>query len=323
MSDKFLVTPSPHFLGHNSTRSIMLDVVIALCPALIAAVVLFGYRSAVITAVCVVSAIISEWLSRKVMKKPQTIGDLSAVVTGMLLAFNLPLSIPYWIAALGSVIAIVAVKQMFGGIGHNFANPAIVARIVLLVSFPVRMTDYSAPIFSIGGLDARTSATLLTSATPLTAIKEGAGSMPSTLEMLLGFKGGCIGEVCALALILGGVYLVARKVITPVIPLTFIGTVFILSFVAGRDPVTSILTGGLMLGAIFMATDYSTSPMSTAGKVIFAVGCGAITVVIRRFGSLPEGVSYSILLMNILTPHIDRLTMNRPFGTEKKGRSKA
>ncbi len=313
VNKKLTVSASPHVRSPHTATGIMFDVILALVPALIAAVVIFGYRTLIVTIVCVGSAVLAEYLSRKVMKRHQTIGDLSAVVTGLLLAFNLPVSIPLWIAALGSVIAIVVVKQMFGGIGQNFVNPALAARIILLMSFPSAMANWETE-----------STVITTTATPLASLKAGVISedLPSLLDMFLGRNSGSLGEVCAVALIIGGIYLVARKVISPVIPLSFIGTVAVFMLFAGKGDLEfvayQILSGGLMLGAIFMATDYTTSPVSFKGKIIFGIGCGLITAVIRVFGSLPEGVSFSIILMNIFVPHIEKITTAKPFGTPKK-----
>ncbi len=311
VNKKLTVSASPHVRSPHTATGIMLDVIIALIPALIAAIVIFGTQVLLVTLVCVGSAVLSEYLSRKVMKRHQTIGDLSAVVTGLLLAFNLPVSIPLWIAALGSIIAIVVVKQMFGGIGQNFVNPALAARIILLVSFPSKMTGWT--------LDG------VTTATPLASLKSGAvdsNALPSLVDMLLGKHGGCLGEVCSVALIIGGIYLIIRKVISPAIPLSYIGTVAVFMLIAGKGSFEftayQLLSGGLLIGAIFMATDYTTSPVSFNGKIIFGIGCGLITAAIRVFGGYPEGVSFSIIIMNILVPHIERLTTAKPFGTPKK-----
>ncbi len=312
---KLTVSASPHVRSPHTSTGIMLDVILALIPALIASVVIFGYKALLVTVVCVASAVLSEYVSRRVMKRHQTIGDLSAVVTGLLLAFNLPSEIPLWIAALGSIVAIVVVKQMFGGIGQNFVNPALAARIILLVSFPTAMANW-----------ATDSKFVMTTATPLASLKSGevTEELPSLLNMFLGRHGGSLGEVCALALIIGGVYLIIRKVISPVIPLVFVGTVAVFMLIAGNGDFEfvayQLLSGGLLLGAIFMATDYTTSPVSFKGKIIFAIGCGLITSVIRIFGSLPEGVSFSIILMNIFVPHIEKLTTAKPFGTPKRNR---
>ena len=310
--EKLIVSSSPHFNGGKTTQNIMLDVIIALTPAMIASVILFGFRAAVVILTCVAACIASEYLSRRVMKRPQTVGDLSCVVTGILLALNLPSTINPLIAIFVSVAAIVVFKQMFGGIGQNFVNPALTCRIILLNSFPSRMTHWVQPFDYAAGADA------VTTATPLGILKEGGGELPSYLDLFLGNTGGCLGETCALALLLGGIYLIVRRVISPVIPLTYLGTVAVLSFFMGRDPLFDLLSGGLLLGAIFMATDYTTSPLYFWGRVVFAFGCGLITMLIRQYGSLPEGVSYSIILMNILTPLIERYIKPRPFGAMKK-----
>lgn len=310
------VAASPHIRSGNSTTRIMLDVIIALCPALIAAGIIFGLRAVALTAVCIVSCILFEYLIRLVMKRENTIGDLSAVVTGMLLAFNLPVTLPFWMAVIGSFVAIVVVKQLFGGIGQNFANPALTARIVLFLSFSSQMTHWVEPFYYQNGTAA---ADAITTATPLVMLGQ-SGQLPDLLEMFLGLKGGCIGEVSGLAILIGGLYLMIRRVITPTIPLVYIGTVFLFAVIFDAQPVYQILSGGLMLGAFFMATDYSTSPVTELGKIIFAFGCGLITILIRMFGSYPEGVSFSILFMNILTPYIDKATMLKPLGAkyEKK-----
>jgi len=241
------------------------------------------------------------------MKREQTIDDLSAVVTGMLLALNLPAGIPLWVAIFGCFIAIVVTKQLFGGIGQNFANPAITGRVILLASFSGYMTTRTIPQ-NYMAVDA------IVSATPLVRLANDAPTS-SYLQMFLGVKSTCaVGEVSALALLLGGVYLVARKVIKPTVPVIFIGTVFVMAALLGQDPLAQILSGGLMLGAIFMATDYATTPATDKGKIIFAVGCGLITALIRFYGGYPEGVSFAILLMNILSPQIDKLTMKKPLG---------
>ena len=308
---RLTVSANPHIKHGDSTRSIMLDVILALLPAGAVSVVIFGIRALFLIITCVGSAVVAEGVCRIIMKRPQTVGDLSAVVTGLLLAYNLPVTLPLWMGALGSVIAIVVVKQMFGGIGHNFVNPALIGRIVLMNSFTSAMTTWALPVvYQQSGTD------VVTGATPLALMKSGE-QLPGLLDMFLGQTGGCLGETCALALIIGGVYLVCRKVISPVIPLVFVGTVAVLTFFAGYNPLYEVLSGGLLLGAIFMATDYVTSPTTTSGKVIFAIGCGAITAFIRIFGSIPEGVSYSIIIMNILTPHINTLTRKKPFGFKK------
>lgn len=297
MKDMLKVSSSPHIRHEDTTKGIMSDVIIALLPAAIFGCILFGIKAILLLITTTVTAVAAEALWNLALHKKQTIGDLSAVVTGLLLGINLSSQVPLWIAAIGSVVAIIVVKQMFGGLGYNFANPAITARIVLLVSFASHMTNYVTPI------DATSSATPL-------ADKAGV----TLKQLFFGMHGGCIGETSSFLLIIGGIYLVFRGVIKPIIPLSFIGTVALLSLIGGQNLTVSIFGGGLMLGAIFMATDYVTSPTTDLGKLIFGIGCGIITFIIRQFSSLPEGVSYSILLMNILTPHINRLTLSKPFG---------
>ena len=311
--NKLFVEASPHIRSPRTTKNIMLDVIIALCPALIASIVLFGYKAAVLTAVCVACCVLFEFLFNKIVKKPGTVSDLSAIVTGMLLSFNLPVDLPIYMAVIGSFVAIVIVKCLFGGIGQNFANPAITARIVLMLSFTAAMTTWTEPLAWLnGGTDA------MTSATPLGVISSGEGALPSLMDMLLGVRGGCLGETCTAALLLGGLYLIIRGVIRPITPICFIGTVAVLSFFSGGFDLNyvayQVMGGGLVLGAFFMATDYSTTPMTDKGKVVFAIGCGLITFLIRQFANYPEGVSFSILVMNCLTPLIDRFTAAKPFG---------
>lgn len=308
MKNKLYVSSSPHIKSNDSTQKIMLHVIVSLMPALIAACIIFGIRSLWVTLVTVTSCVLSEYLSRKIMKRNNTVSDLSAVVTGILLAFNLPVTINLAMAAFGGVIAIVVVKQMFGGLGQNFVNPALAARIILQASFPSAMSTWTIPFSALTN-----KSDIITTATPLskTAVLN---SDLNYLDMFLGLKGGCLGEVCALALILGGIYLLIKKVIKLTIPASYILTVVIFSIILGKDPLFQILSGGLLLGAIFMATDYVTSPLTNKGRIIFGIGCGIITMLIRVYGSLPEGVSFSILLMNILTPHIENFTKPVPFG---------
>lgn len=299
---------SPHFHHPRTTRSIMLDVIIALVPAMIASVLIFGLRSLMVIADCVAVCMLSEWVFEKLCKKENTLGDLSAVVTGIILALNLPVGVPLWQAALGSVIAIVVVKQLFGGIGQNFANPAATARIILMTAFSSSLTNWAVPQPFNFMPDATTGAT------PLALMTKGeTESLPSYLDMFLGNTGGCLGETCALALILGGVYLLIRGVITWHTPVAFLGTVAVMSLVCGQDVLAQLLSGGLMIAAFFMATDYSSSPATKWGKIIFGVGCGLITILIRFWGNFPEGVSFSLLLMNILTPYIEKLTRKKPL----------
>lgn len=300
MSKLLKLTSSPHIRHEDTTSGIMLDVIIALLPAAIYGCILFGWRAAIILATTIITAVASEAIWNLALHKNQTIGDLSAVLTGLLLGMNLSSETPFYIAAIGSIVAIIVVKQMFGGLGFNFANPAMTARIVLLVSFAGKMSNYVSPI------DTVSSATPLAQETTFTF-----------KELFFGMHGGAIGETSSFLLIIGGIYLMLRRVIKPIIPVAFIGTVAVLSIIAGIDLKLAIFGGGLMLGAIFMATDYVTTPTTNLGKLIFGIGCGLITFVIRQFSSLPEGVSYAILLMNILTPHINRLTLAKPFGAKE------
>ena len=292
----------PQVRAKRGTREIMLDVIIALLPALCVGVWQFGAQALIPLAVSVVSCVFFEWAYRKLLKKPDTIGDLSAVVTGVILAYNLPVSIPLWQAVFGCLVAIVAVKQLFGGIGKNFANPALVGRIVLFLSFSKTMTAWVFP-------DA------VSSATPLAQLA--AGQKPELLTLLLGNHGGCIGETCALALLLGGAYLLIRGVITWQTPVCFVGTVFVLSLVLGQDALRQVLSGGLLLGAFFMATDYVTAPQTYWGRALFGIGAGLLTCLIRFYGSYAEGVSFAILFMNILTPYLSRWTQSKPLGGAK------
>ena len=297
-----IASVSPHIRSPRTTKSIMLDVIIALCPALIAGCIIFGMGALIITLVAVASCVVCEWGYEKLMKKPSTVGDLSAVVTGMLLAFNLPVGIPLWQVVFGAIVAIIVVKQLFGGIGKNFANPAITARVVMILAFSRSITTWIHP----DGFS---------SATPLAIIRAGETELlPSVWEMVIGFHGGCLGETCALALVLGGIYLIVRKVITWHIPVAYIGTVAVLTAVLGQEPIYQSMAGGLLIGAIFMATDYTTSPSTPWGKIIFGLGCGLLTVLIRVWGSNIEGVSFAILFMNILTPYISSWTRSKPFG---------
>jgi len=303
--NNMIVSVSPHLRDKTDTLSIMRDVLIALTPALIASVLIFGFRSLLVVAVCIIFSVGSEWAFERIVKKPSTVNDLSAAVTGILLAYNLPVGIPLWQAAIGSMVAIVVVKQLFGGIGKNFANPAITARIIMLLSFSGTMTTWAFP-------------DVVSSATPLVILKgESAQALPALMNMFLGVRGGCLGETSALALLIGGTYLLIRRVISWHTPVAFIGTVFLLTLALGKQPVYQLMSGGLLLGAIFMATDYSTTPSTDWGRVIFGVGCGLITVLIRVWGNYPEGVSFSILLMNILTPYISKATRKKALGGVK------
>lgn len=305
-----LVTSSPHLRTTTETKHIMRDVLIALIPISIAAVILFGFRALTLILVCMITTISSEFIYQKLMKYPISVQDGSAAVTGLLLALTLPSTAPYWIAMIGCVFSIIVVKQLFGGLGKNFANPAIVGRIVLLISFPTQLTAATPTRFE-QVLDGATYATPFELGWIPNAV------YPTKLEMLLGVRGGAIGETCIVALLIGFVYLLVRKILTVTIPVSYVGSVFLLSWAMGKDPVFEIMAGGLILAAIFMATDYVTSPTTEMGKLIYGIGAGIVTVVIRQYSSYPEGVSFAILLMNILTPHIEKLTRIRAFGEVK------
>ncbi len=306
-----VLSSSPHVFDNISTQKIMLNVVIALVPSFIAAVMIFGIDALLVIATTTIACVAFEALWSALRKQPQTVGDLSAVVTGLLLAFNLPPTIPLYMAVIGAFIAIIVVKALFGGIGRNFANPAIVARIVLSVSFTTAMTTYAAPNMVFGG---GAAVDAMTSATPLAA---GAPQL-SLFNLLLGIHPGVLGETCAAAILLGLIWLLVTRTITFTIPGVYVGTVVVLSLLTGHDVATQVFSGGLLLGAVFMATDYVGSPTSFKGQVIYAVGLGLITCLIRFWGNMNEGVAYSILIMNLLVPYIDTLTAERPLGAEKK-----
>lgn len=316
MSTLLQVSVSPHLRDKDSSQSIMRDVLIALLPAVIASYFIFGPRAIVLTLVTVVSAVFFEWLARKLMKRESTIRDLSAAVTGLLLALNLPVTFPLWMAVVGSAIAIIVSKQVFGGIGKNFTNPALTARVILLSAFPAAMTKFQV-LGHIVGQGADKAYDLVSQATPLTAVKEGSPLALSYWANFLGQKNGCIGEVSILALMIGVVYLFARRIIRPWIPLSYIVTTLVFVTLCGRDPLFHLLSGGLILGAFFMATDYVTSPYTTKGQIIFGIGCGLMTGLIRIFGGMAEGVSFSILFMNILTPLINQQTIGYPRKVKK------
>ena len=321
------ISSSPHAHGPATTQTIMRDVLIALLPALIGSVYFFGFRALTVTMVSAAACVFFEWLYRKVMKLDSTVYDLSAVVTGVLLAFVCPVTIPYWCIIIGDFFAIIVVKQLFGGIGQNFVNPALAAR-AFLFSWPVIMSTWVKVGFENAAGVFGSNADIVTSATPLASMHQGVLPEASMLDMFFGNVGGCIGETSALLLLLGFGYLLIRKVISPRIPLVSIGTVALLSFLfpMGGDRLVwtgyQVLGGGLMLGAIFMATDYVTSPVTKLGQVIFAIGCGVITIVIRYFGGYNEGVSYAILIMNACAPLLDKLGRPVKFGTVKKEAAK-
>ncbi|MCD8016317.1 MAG: RnfABCDGE type electron transport complex subunit D [Oscillospiraceae bacterium] len=314
MDNTMVVSVSPHLRAKEDTRNVMRDVVIALLPAVVASVIIFGFRALLVECVCVATAVICEWAFEKITKRQNTVRDLSAVVTGLLLAMNLPVSIPIWQAIFGSFVAIIFVKQLFGGIGQNFANPAITARIIMFIAFSGTMSSWAVP----SGIGSWLNADAVTSATPLRLLElEQYEDLPSVAQMFLGWRGGCLGETSCLALLIGGIYLIVRRVITWHTPVVYLATVFVLTALLGESPVYQLLGGGIWLGAIFMATDYVTSPPTPAGKIIFGLGCGLITVLIRVYGSYPEGCSFSILLMNILSPYISKWTQPKPFGGVK------
>lgn len=316
MADKddhysFVLLTAPQVSSPVTTQSIMRNVLIALAPAVVAAVVLFGLHAALVIAASVFSCVGFEWLWCRLRKTPNTCWDLSAAVTGVLLALNVPSTLPLYMVVLGAFVAIICTKELFGGIGCNFANPAAVGRIFLAISFPVAMTGFVAPQLMLSSVDVVSSATPLAPEAPQFAY----------LDLLLGTHMGTLGETCALALFAGFVYLLVTHVIRWQVPVAYVGTVVVLSMLTGHDPVAQVLSGGLLMGAIFMATDYTTTPTTLKGKVVFAVGCGLITCLIRFFGNLNEGVAYSILFMNLLVPHIDALTPNTPVGGEAQRRA--
>lgn len=302
------VSAAPHICTRNSTKNIMLDVLIALLPATVASVVIFGLKAVWIILACVISAVLSEFLFNLCVKKKQTISDLSAVVTGLILALNLSTKVAIWQCVIGSVFAVIVVKCLFGGLGKNIVNPAIGARVFLLLTFA-----------SVAGGGQPINPDIVTSATPLASLNAGVGAegTPTLLQLLIGNHGGTIGETCAIALLLGYIYLVARKVIKWYVPFAFVLTVFLCYIIVDHNftyALSHVLAGGLLFGAIFMATDYVTTPISNLGKIIFCVGCGLITFAIRKYGSYPEGVSISILVMNLLVPLIEKISLPKTLG---------
>ena len=324
---KLIASSNPHIRNNEDTRSIMLDVIIALCPALIMSVIRFGFRALISVLVSVVSAMFFEWLYRKLMHKTQTLGDLSAAVTGILLAFVCPVTLPYWMLIVGNFFAIFVVKQLYGGLGKNFLNPALAGRAALVACYTSQMTSWidpasgKAPLF--GGAD------VVTAATPLAMMKGGefaeVTAQYSLSDMFIGNIGGSLGEISAMMLLIGGLYLIFRKVISWHIPVAYIATVAILTLIAAPAGISgvdymlyNVFGGGLMLGAIFMATDYATSPVTKPGQLIFGIGCGLLTCFIRRFGSYPEGVCYSILIMNCTTWLLDKYIRPVIYGAPKK-----
>lgn len=311
MQKNLAVSSSPHLRSGASTRRIMQEVCLALAPAGIAGIVLFGAHAAALIAASVITCVLSEFIYQKLAKEKTTIGDWSAVVTGLLLAYNLPANAPIWLAVVGGVIAIVLVKQMFGGIGSNFMNPALTARAILFVSWSSLMSSYPQTTFAV---DATSSAT------PLALMGAGSVTDVNLWNLMIGNCSGVLGETCKLAIIAGGVYMLIRRIIDWRIPVTFIGTVFLCYLLkdGAEMAVYQIFAGGLMLGAFFMATDYATSPVTGIGKLIMGVGCGILLFVIRAYASYPEGCSFAILFMNVVTPLIDKFTMPKPFGEVKQ-----
>ena len=326
---KFLtVSPSPHIKSPETTTTVMLEVIIALLPAFIWGVYIFGWRALALGVLSIGSCVVFEALTQNMLHRPITVKDLSAAVTGLLLAMNLPVSVPLWMPIIGAFIAIVVVKQLFGGIGKNFLNPALAARVFLFSAWASNMsaTSYTAPGNRINSL-AWEMSDVVSSATPLAALKGGELPKIGLTDMVIGNIGGCIGEVSAVLLALGGLYLIIRNIITWHIPVAYIGTVALLTLVFARGDVSAlsfmlyeVFAGGLMIGAFFMATDYATSPVTPRGRLLFGFGCGVITVMIRYFGSYPEGVSFAILIMNMLVWYIDKATMPRRFGGKANGK---
>lgn len=318
---KVVVTSSPHIKAEDDTRSLMLDVVLALIPALAVAIFTFGFRALTMTVATIISCIVFEWLYCKVNHKKTTIGDLSAVVTGILIAFNVPVAAPMWMPVIGGAFAIIVVKMLFGGIGKNFMNPALGARAFMMASWPALMTTWVQPHQKLPLFGNVEVTDAISTATPLASLKAKTLPNETLMDLFFGQHGGVIGETCALALLVGGIYLLIRKVITINIPAAYILTVAVLTFLFPMGDVdrlqwmlSQILSGGLMLGAFFMATDYVTSPVTPKGQIVFGIGCGVLTVFIRYFGGLPEGVSYSILIMNALVWMIDQKCLPRKFG---------
>lgn len=319
MEHKFVVSSSPHIHQKQTISSIMIDVIVALIPAMLAGIFFFGVRAAIVILTSILSCVLSEYIYEKALKKPITISDYSAVVTGLILGLNLPATIPLWMVVIGSVFAIVLVKQLYGGIGKNFVNPALTARCFMIAAWAGAMTIFTEPFM---GIDA------ISQATPLSILKgTSVGDLPTVKAAFLGAIPGSIGETSSLLLILGGIYLLIKRVIRWHIPVFYLGTFAVLSLLFGRNisdistlnyVLLELFCGGIMLGAIFMATDYTTTPTTTKGQIIFGIGCGLLTFVIRTFGGYPEGTSFAILLMNLLSPLIDRFTIPKSFGEVRK-----
>ena len=323
-TSKFLtMTASPHIKSPIKTKNIMFDVILALMPALFWAIYVFGLRSLTITTISVVSCVIFEYLYRLLLKKANTVSDLSAVVTGILLAFSLPVSIPLWMPVVGAFFAIIIVKQLYGGIGKNVVNPALAARVFLFIAYPGELVSFTLPFKHLPALKINVEVTeqIVAGATPLAVLKNGAVPNDTSLSCLIGSISGCFGEVSATLLILGGIYLIFKKVISWHIPATFLATVAIISLLFPAGDISGIdflqyqlFSGGLIQGAVFMATDYVTSPVTKKGRIIYGIGCGLITVFIRYFGGYPEGVSFAILIMNLFVWYLDKCTKPQSFG---------
>lgn len=328
-NSKYSVSSTPHIRSNDSIEKIMKDVIIALTPAALAGVYFFGMRALLIIVISIASSLFFEALYQKTTKQPITINDYSPIVTGLLLAMNLPSTVPFWIPIVGSFFAIVIVKQLFGGLGQNFMNPALAARAFLFIAYSKQMSHWAKPLNGFFNM----TVDAVSSPTPLELLKssnytitQATNFIPNSSDFMnafIGNIGGSIGETSAVLLIIGGLFLLARKVINWRIPFTFIATVAILSFILGRNgsfyalPIYELITGGLLLGAIFMATDYSSSPVTETGQIIMGIGCGFLTIIIRSFGNYPEGVSFAILLMNLVVPLLDKYTKPRVFGVKE------
>lgn len=319
---EYFVSLAPHIRSNDTVRKIMLDVIIALVPAAIGSVYFFGLRALILILISVLTCVATEYITQKLMKKDIQIGDLSAVVTGILIAFNVPSNMPIWMVMFGDIFAILIVKECFGGIGFNFMNPALAARLVIMASWTTKMTDYVSPEMLKNGITTTVGADMITSATPLKLIGQAAyEKLPSLFDMAIGNIGGVLGETSSILLLVGFLYLVIRKVISWEIPVIYVLVTAIFLFILGIPANIvpyELLAGGLILGACFMATDYATNPITRKGRIIFAIGCGFLTALIRVKASLPEGVSYAICLMNVLTPVIDKFTRTSAYGEAKK-----
>ena len=306
------ISTGPHLRSRQDTPSLMRDVLIALCPAVAASLYFYGFKALWILLVSTACAVLSEYVWQRLMKKPIRLNDFSAAVTGLLIGLNMPATVPVWVPAIGSVFAIIIVKQLFGGIGHNFLNPALAARAVLLTSWPSYMTKALVPERTLTFGLFESSVDAITSATPLVA------PVADIRNLLMGNIAGAIGETCKIAILLGLVYLLIRGVIRWQIPVCMLGTVALMSWILGKDPLTAVLSGGVLFGAVFMATDYVTTPMLKVGQAIFGVGAGILVVLIRNYGNYPEGVTYAILIMNIVTPLLDRSLKRKVYGEVKQ-----